>query len=349
MLGLRGCILQSAASFYTSDRYESMASASNATTSNQPEILLQAGTNEVEIFEFNLGGQHFGVNVAKVSQIVQRDQVKITRTDLSPPGVLGSITYRGKPIMTLDLRDILGIQGDPIDPSRALMLVAQFNEQTIAFTIDGAERIHRVSWKNFEPINNALSHENPYVNGIIRLDERLILVLDLEYILAMVNPHLGMKVDEQRIQEIESKYKPRDHIKILFAEDSSMIRKMVSDQLCEVGFANIDLASNGQEALDKVNSYVAQSKESGKPISDYVDLVLTDIEMPVLDGLTFCKAIKKDLNLDVPVVVFSSLINDHMIEKCKSVGADDWSSKPKIGLIFDLIDRLVVNRAPQAE
>ena len=324
-----------------------MASASNATTSNQSEILLEAGTNEVEIFEFNLGGQHYGVNVAKVSQIVQRDQVTITRADLPPPGVLGSITYRGKPIMTLDLREILGIDGEPVDPSRGLMLVSQFNEQTIAFTIDGAERIHRVSWKNFEPINNALSHENPYVNGIIRLEDRLILVLDLEYILTMVNPHLGLKIDEQRIQDIEEKYKPRDHIKILFAEDSSMIRKMVSEQLGDVGFTSIDLASNGQEALDKVNGYVAQSQESGQPISDLVDLVLTDIEMPVLDGLSFCKAIKKDLKLDVPVVVFSSLINEQMIAKCQSVGADDWGSKPKIELIIDLIDRLVVNRGTQ--
>lgn len=321
-----------------------MALASNATTSNPSDILLEAGTNEVEIFEFNLGGQSYGVNVAKVSQIVRRDQVTITRADIPPPGVLGSITYRGKPIMTLDLREILAIEGESVDSSRALMLVAQFNEQTIAFAIDGAERIHRVSWKNFEPINNGLSHENPYVNGIIRLDDRLILVLDLEYILTIVNPNLSLKINERKIQYIESNYKPRDHIKILFAEDSSMIRRMVSEQLGDVGFTNISLASNGQEALDTINRYVAESEASGQPISEYVDIVLTDIEMPVLDGLTLCKTIKKDLKLDVPVVVFSSLINDHMITKCKSVGADDWGSKPKIELIFDLIDRLVVNR-----
>ncbi len=153
-----------------------MASASNlSSTSNQRDILLEAGTNEVEIFEFNLGGQHYGVNVAKVSQIVQREQVKITRIDLCHPGVLGSISYRNKPVMTLDLRLILGIESENVDPSRDLMLVTQFNEQTIAFTIDGAERIHRVSWNNFEPINNSFSHENSYVNGIIRLEDRLVI------------------------------------------------------------------------------------------------------------------------------------------------------------------------------
>jgi|TARA_B110000495_G_scaffold192793_1_gene197331 two-component system chemotaxis response regulator CheV len=164
-----------------------MASATNVSpTSNQGGILPEAGTNEVEIFEFNLGGHHYGVNVAKVSQIVQRDQVKITRTDLSPPGVLGSISYRNKPVMTLDLGLILGIESEITDSSRGLMLVTQYNDQVIAFTIDGAERIHRVSWKNFEPINNALSYENPYMNGIIRLEDHLVLMLNLEYILTTI-------------------------------------------------------------------------------------------------------------------------------------------------------------------
>lgn len=316
-----------------------MASVSNPPSpSNQREILLKAGTNEVEIFEFNLGGQHFGVNVAKVSQIVQRDQVKITRTDLSAPGVLGSITYREKPVMILDLSQILGIEGDAIDPSRSLILVSQFNEQTIALTIDGAERIHRVSWKNFEPVDRVLSHDNPYVNGIIRLEDRLVLVLDLEYILTTVNPNLSIRSVDQ-VEGAENQNPQRDQIKILFAEDSSMIRKMVANQLDEAGFTSIDIATNGQEALDKINGYMEQSKESGQPISDFVDIVLTDIEMPIMDGLTLCRTIKKEYQLNVPVLVFSSLINDQMIAKCKSVGADAWGSKPKIDLIMNLIDR----------
>lgn len=322
-----------------------MAPASNvSTTSNQRDILLEAGTNEVEIFEFDLGGQHYGVNVAKVSQIVQREQVKITRSDLCHPSVLGSISYRNKPVMTIDLHEILGIEAESVDSSRSLVLVSQFNDQTIAFTIDGAERIHRVSWKNFEPINNTFSHENPYVNGVIRLEDRLVLVLDLEYILTSINPNLGIRIDEDQIKNIEEQYKPREHINVLFVEDSSMIRKMVANQLREVGFSSLELATNGQEALDKINSYVEQSKETGQPISDFLDLVLTDIEMPVMDGLTLCRTIKKELELDIPVVVFSSLINEQMILKCKSVGADDWASKPKIELIINLIDRFVVHK-----
>ena len=319
---------------------------SNAATTSkalsQSDILLEAGTNEVEIFEFNLGGHHYGVNVAKVNQIVQREQVKITRTDLPPPGVLGSITFRGKPIMTLDLRQILGIQGEEVDPSRALMLVTQFNNNVIAFAIDGAERIHRVSWKNFEPINNSFSQDNPFVNGIIRVEDRLVLILDLEYILTIVNPDLGMHIDNQKIQRIEEEYKPRDHIKILFAEDSSMIRKMVVNQFSEVGFTNIQTASNGKEALDKVALAAAEAKEAGNPINDYIDIILTDIEMPVMDGLSFCKNVKQDLNLNLPVIVFSSLINEQMIEKCRSVGADQWGTKPQVDLIVDIIDKFIV-------
>ncbi|MCH6256204.1 chemotaxis protein [Puniceicoccaceae bacterium K14] len=316
-------------------------SISNSAIS-KTEILLEAGTNEVEIFEFKIGDQHYGVNVAKVNQIIQRDQLKITRADLPPNGVLGTIPFRGKPVMTLDLAQILHIDSSNADPSRSLMLVTQFNDQVVAFAIDGAERIHRVSWKNFEPINSGFSEENPFVNGIIRIDEKLILVLDLEYILTLVNPRLGMTVDQTQLQRIEEKYKPRDHIKILFAEDSAMIRRMVESQLREVGFSNLQVASNGKEALNQMHQYIEQSQESGKPLNEFVDLVLTDIEMPVMDGLTLCRTIKKDLNADVPVIVFSSLINDQMIIKCKSVGANGWGSKPQVDLIVDIIDRLIV-------
>ncbi len=319
-----------------------MATQQSSEKANRTDILLEVGTNEVEIFEFTLGEHRYGVNVAKVNQIIQREQVKITRADLPPHGVLGSIPFRGKPAMTLDLRAILGIEGEEIDPSRALMLVTQFNDQVVAFAIDAAERIHRVSWNSFEPISASFSQENPFVNGIVRLEDRLILILDLEYILTLVNPNLGMSVDTQKIERIEEKYKPREEIKILFAEDSNMIRGMVTRQLGEVGFTNMELATNGQEALDKVTSYAQQAKETGQPISDFVDLILTDIEMPIMDGLTFCKNVKKDLELTTPVIVFSSLINEQMESKCRSVGADYWGTKPKVSLIVDLIDELVV-------
>lgn len=327
-----------------------MAIAQKSTVSKAPkntDILLEVGTNEVEVFEFNLGGHHYGVNVAKVNQIIQREQVKITRADLPPHGVLGTIPFRGKPTMTLDLRAILGIHGEEPDPSRALMLVTQFNDQVVAFAIDGAERIHRVSWQSFEPISNNFAQENPYVNGIIRLEDRLILILDLEYILTLINPRLGMTVDHAKIQRIEEHYKPRDHIKILFAEDSAMIRKMVHQQLNEVGFTSVELATNGKEALDKVAAAVKASKDTGTPFNEYYDLILTDIEMPVMDGLTFCRNVKQDYKLDTPVIVFSSLINDQMIQKCKAVGANGWGTKPKVSLIVQIIDRLIVQGESQ--
>ncbi len=321
-----------------------MSQTLSTTAANKSEILLEAGTNEVEIFEFTIGEQCYGVNVAKVNQIIQRDQLTITRADLPPPGVIGTITFRGKPTMTIDLREILNIHSDEPEASRSLMLVTQFNEQVVAFAIDAAERIHRVSWKSFEPINNSFSQENPYVNGIIRLEEKLILVLDLEYILTLVNPNFGLKLSHSSsIDEIEAKFKPRQDIKILFAEDSPMIRRMVKTQLESVGLTNLTLASNGMEALQIINQYVEDAKETDTPMSDHVDLILTDIEMPVMDGLTLCRNIKKELQMKTPVVVFSSLINSQMVAKCKSVGANGWGSKPKVDLVVEIIDRLVVN------
>lgn len=119
---------------------------------------------------------------------------------------------------------------------------------------------------------------------------------------------------------------------------------MDKTQLKDAGFSNIELATNGQEDLDKITNYANKSKGTGQPITDSVNIVLTDIEMPVMDGLTLCRIIKKDLQIYVPVVVFSSLINDQMIAKCKSVVAADWGSKPKIELIMDLIGRFVSDK-----
>jgi len=306
------------------------------------DILLEAGTNEVEVFEFSLGGHQYGVNVAKVNQIIQRKQVTITRADCPPHGVLGSIIFRGNPTMTIDLRAILGIYEEEPDPSRALMLVTQFNDQVVTFAIDGAERIHRVSWERFEPISTNFAQENPYVNGIIRLEDRLVLILDLEYILTLINPRLGMTVDGSKIEKIEREFKSREEIKILFAEDSAMIRKMVHGQLTEVGFTNVEVASNGKEALQKVIAAKEAADAEGKPFSDYYDLILTDIEMPVMDGLTFCRKVKEEIKVETPVIVFSSLINEQMIHKCRAVGANGWGTKPKVGLVVNIIERLIV-------
>lgn len=318
-------------------------SQSTLSTTNNSDILLEAGTNEVEVFEFNLGGHCYGVNVAKVNQIVQREQVKVTRVDLPPHGVLGTMPFRGKPIMALDLRAILGIHDEVEDTGRSLMLVTHFNDQTVAFAIDGAERIHRISWERFEPISSSTAQENPYVTGIIRLKEKLVLVLDLEYILTLVNPRLGMSIDHNQLEKIEESFKPRGDIKILFAEDSAMIRKMVHGQLEEAGFTGVDVANNGQEAYDKVLAAIEESEATCTPFSDYYDLILTDIEMPVMDGLTFCRKVKMDHKLKTPVIVFSSLINDQMIRKCKAVGANGWGSKPKVNLVVKIIDRLIIH------
>lgn len=306
--------------------------------------LLKAGGNEVEIFEFQIAGQSYGVNVEKVNQLIQRNQLKITRADLPPEGVIGSLTYRGKPIAAIDLRRILKIDGAPVDPDRELMLVTQFNGQSIAFAVDGAERIHRVSWEQFEPVATQAGNANSFINGIVKIEEKLVLMLDLEFILTEINPQFATSVDPEQIKRIEQAYKPFSELKILIAEDSAMIRRLLSEQLQKAGITQLTTANDGRSALDLVSQALSSSMETGRPFTEYYDLVLTDIEMPIMDGLTFCKQIKSELKIDVPVIVFSSLINDQMIERCKAVGADDWGAKPRIEIVVDMIERLVSKR-----
>ncbi len=262
----------------------------------------------MEIFGFQIAGQSYGVNVEKVNQLIQRNQLKITRADLPSKGVIGSLTYRGKPIATIDLRRILKIDGAPVDPDRELMLVTQFNGQSIAFAVDGAERIHRVSWEQFEPVATYAGNANSFINGIVKIEEKLVLMLDLEFILTEINPQFATSVDPEQIKRIEQAYKPFSELKILIAEDSAMIRRLLSEQLQKAGITRLTTANDGRSALDLVSQALSSSMETGQPFTDYYDLVLTDIEMPIMDGLTFCKQIKSELKIDVPVIVFSSMI-----------------------------------------
>lgn len=310
-----------------------------ATTAAQTSILLEVGTNEVEIFEFTLEGQSFGINVAKVQQILRRDSVKTTRLDFSPPSVVGSILFRGKPVLLIDLKQKLSIESKSQDSGRQLILVTEFNQITSAFVVDGAQRIHRVSWKQIEPMQEVLAFGATYATGVVRLDDRIMIIIDFEHILAEINPASSPHAGTEKVASGGTN-DARKKTKILFAEDSGMIRKLTMDQLRMAGFENVVPVEDGMRALRWIEQKKAAAEKSGGTIHDYLDLVLTDIEMPEMDGLTLCKKIKVDLGLSsIPVVVYSSLINEQMIRKCKQVGADNYMSKPQVDKIIEIIDQ----------
>ncbi len=313
---------------------------STISVSNKQGILLESGTNEVEFIEFFLAGESYGVNVSKVQRVIALSACHITKVAQAPHGVLGVIHVQDKPVLLVDLHAALAIQGAPAERDRQLVMVTRFNKKTTAFLIDGISKIHRTSWSDFEPMTTALSGDSAgYTTGSIRIGENIILVLDLERLMLDFTP------DDERPAPPPpadaTTRKTREHVKIIYAEDSKMVRRFTVDVLHGAGFSDIAVFENGLEANEHIASLRRKAEAEGRHLSDFVDLIITDIEMPKMDGLTLCKNVKSVGGEHIPaVVVYSSLINDEMSRKCVSVGADAQLSKPHGEEIIAIVDQL---------
>ncbi len=311
---------------------------------SQTNILLEAGTNELEVMEFYIEEEgycgHYGINVAKVVEII-RPQKVTAMPEMPHPCVLGAFAHRnGEIIPLIDVAKYLNFNTNPEKDYK--IIITKFNTLTTAFMVSGVNRIYRLSWANVEAPGNLLQQvSRNAVTGVVRMDDRIILLLDLEAIVAEIHPAIAMRMDQAKMPEMvgdERKYR------ILHADDSSSIRRLVLDLLSQEGRFEVTQAENGEIAWNIMLQYAEQCKETGKPITDYVEGVITDIEMPAIDGLALCKRIKEHPILkEVPVAVFSSMVSDSLVKKCESVGADAQYSKPDLqglsNILFDLIKR----------
>ncbi len=294
-------------------------------------ILLETGTNEVEIIEFFLSDQSFGVNVAKVKQIVQFDEGLLTHIPQSHPAMAGYYLFRENTIPMIDLKKALEFpEGEP--PSKPLALVTEFNEHLNAFLIDRVNRIHRVSWSDLEPMNPLLEGGGSCFTGSINIGKCEILIVDLERLVAEISSKSQMDTETAKLID------EAQNIKVILAEDSTYIRNSMIKNLKSLGFSVLEAFDNGQDAYEFMKMLKDKADQDGKSVRDYLDIVITDIEMPRLDGLTLCKNIKEELGIkNLPVVVFSSLINAQMEKKCQTVGVDRYTSKPKLEELKDII------------
>lgn len=299
------------------------------------EILLETGTNEMEILTVSIDGQFFGINVAKVQSIEQFDPQRVTALPQAPPELLGMLLYRDTTIPLIDLAAILEKE-QPDGLEREISVITEFNNHVSSFKVHGVENISRISWEDFIPLNSMLG-ANAFVTGTVNLEGCEIPVLDLEHILAELFPNLVLEtVTEETLQNRAAV----DHgqLHIVFAEDSTTIRKGVVSVLKKVGFEKITEFENGLQAYDFIKN--TENHENGNDPHAILALV-TDIEMPRMDGLTLCRKLKQDERLrKIPIVIFSSLINDQMIEKCKTVGADHYVSKPEVNKLTRFLNQL---------
>ena len=295
-------------------------------------ILLQSGTNELEVLEFNIGPNHYGINVAKVKEIMPFSEP--TPIPNAHETIEGVFMPRDTIVTIVDLAKSLSIPPSP-DRTKDMYIVTNFNNLNIGFHVHGVQGIHRLTWTDItkpdETINDA---DRSVATGIIKFENRLIVVLDFEKIIATINPETTIKAhDIDKLGE-----RGRNNSPILIAEDSPMLEKMIVDCLTRAGYTNIIATNNGEEAWNTLLRYKAE----GDP-TEQCRCIITDIEMPRMDGHRLTKLVKDDNEFKkIPLIIFSSLINEEMRRKGEALGADAQLSKPEIGQLVEAIDRLVL-------
>mgnify|MGYP001308023896 CR=1 FL=1 len=301
-------------------------------TPNQTKILLESGTNELEIMEFTVGGELFGINIAKIREIMRAQETK--RMPNSHNFVEGIFKQRGEVITVIDLAKCLNIERSE-NKSHDIFILTHFNKLNFAFRVESVVGIDRVSWEDIKKPDKVIySGEDSVATAIAEYKDRLITILDFEKIIADISPETSITLD--RLDELGDRVESQK--KILVAEDSMMLSNLIIGFLHKSGYKNTVKFNNGKEAWN----YLTEAKESGLPISNYVSCIVSDIEMPLMDGHRLTKLIKTDDELKhIPVILFSSLISDELRIKGKEVGADEQITKPEIVELVSIIDRLI--------
>jgi two-component system chemotaxis response regulator CheV len=295
------------------------------------EILLESGTNELEIMEFTISGELFGINVAKVREIMMAQKVKSMPN--SHEVVEGVFKPREEIITVIDLGKYLNLPEFDRN-GHDIFIVTHFNSLNFAFHVESVVGIDRVSWQAIKKPDKVIyGGEEGVATGIAEYQNRLITILDFEKIIAEISPESSIQIES--VEKLG--HRPEIEKTILIAEDSMLLAKLIVESLHKAGYKNIVKTENGQEAWD----YLREAKESGDPIKEHVACVISDIEMPLMDGHRLTKLIKEDSVLkEIPLILFSSLISDELRHKGEVLGADEQISKPEIANLVSVIDRL---------
>lgn len=302
--------------------------------SDNKGILLEAGTNELEIIEVfidEVGGYrgYYGINVAKVIKIISMPAI------IKPPNashfVSGMFNHCGNVIILIDMAIWLGRKRqEDVNP---IAIITEFNRVTSAFLVSGITRIHRTSWSNIKPLDNYMQNFSPAITGYINLENKNVLMLDLERAIGEIDPSLSVPhlqpIDKTEVVTESATQGITYPIRVLHADDSGMIRRATKEALEGGNEFIVTSEVDGSVAWEYLMDIKKRSIDQGKPLTDFIDIILTDVEMPQMDGYHLCHRVKNDPVLkDLPVVLFSSLITDKLLHKGKAVQADAQLSKP---------------------
>ena len=295
-------------------------------------ILLESGTNEIEVMEFTINDNLYGINVAKVKEILMPAPVK--HMPHSHPAVEGIFRPRDIVLTVVDLpRYLLGVECEK--GPKDLFIVTNFNKMNIAFRVHTVVGISRISWQDIQkPDKTVAGGDEGVATGIAQCGGDLVTILDFEKIVAEIAPETTIQLSEiDRIGHRERRDSP-----IMVAEDSVLLSRMIAEALHKSGYANVEMFPDGRELWNKIQIYRVDDS-----LDENVAVVITDIEMPQMDGHRLTKLIKDDEKLKkIPVIIFSSLITEEMRRKGKELGADEQMSKPEIGRLVEVIDHLLL-------
>ena len=307
----------------------------------QRDVLLETGTNELEIIEFFVRektsgtstSHYFGVNVAKVLEVVEAPE-GLEAAQAANPCYLGAIPLRELILPVIDLSVWLNMERDRV-PNEPIV-VMEFNNTITGFLVSGVTQIHRINWQDVAPPSKLVAHmPTNCINGTVQVDDRFVLMLDMERVLAELE-----SVHPQGENPPEGEYSCHG-CRALLADDSTSVREMLRRRFSGAGF-DVELVNDGSAAWEKLQALKNLVQEKGTSVLEYLDVVISDIEMPLMDGYTLTRKIKEDPVLGkLPVVLFSSLVSDGLVYRGEAVNVDLQVTKPEFNnLVLKVVDLL---------
>ncbi|PCJ62098.1 MAG: hypothetical protein COA79_05265 [Planctomycetota bacterium] len=298
----------------------------------QTDILLESGSNEVEYLEFNLGNQGYGVNVLKIKQILKYKPEDLSKPPKSNAALLGLLNIQGKQVPIIEIGRFFNVQDLEEDTSNKIVIVLEFNEHWYGFITDGVNKIHRFTWEDLQPLDNSMQLD--FITATTLIQKRTILIVDFEKVVSVVFNMNWAEADKLPVTDKSDKVSKRKKLKIFFADDTALMREGINSILLKHHFENVTLFQNGKELHD----HVIASVEANNNVPD-IDLIITDVEMPKMDGLTVCKIVKERYPT-IPVIILSSLISKQILTRCKTVNADAAISKKDLKPLVSMIDEI---------
>ena len=307
-----------------------------------------AGTNKLEILLFTLGmdprtgrRETFGINVFKVREVMRTPP--ITAAPEMPSSVEGMVSLRGVLVPVVDLAKYAGMS---TDNPRDIMIVTEYNGHTQGFLVEAVDTILRLDWSQMRvPPDMLTANLGGLVTAVTELPgPKLVMLLDVEKVLSETTRY----DDEFLFKGIEP-IEVESPVTVYFADDSSVARKQIERTLDVLGVRYVGTV-NGRAAWDELEKLASYAAASGRKVKDLVALVLTDAEMPEMDGYILTKRIKSDPRFEgVPVIMHSSLSGMSNQQLGRSVGVDEYVAKFEPQRLAEVLRRLISQRANLAK